>query len=162
MVQAVDDYTIEFEAQLVSASMTMNGGHKVTLRINPHDVMSGQAKGDNDRSERVRTLMTQSPNTRYLCVLVQLEDETDEPVQSEDAKDGDKAVAIAGLLCRNDEDFQRWLSNRYETEASIDATEESTVSLLTEVLGISSRSELKTNSQARLRFKKLKREFDEG
>jgi len=148
------DFTIEFESQLVSTSMTMNGGHKITLRINPHDVAD---------SDRVRTLMTQSPNTRYMCVLVQLGEETDEPVPALDSVEGQKAVSLAAMLCRNNYDFQRWIIHRYPHLAEVHGTEpseETASSILKKVLGIYSRSELKTNETARGQFEKLKKAFD--
>jgi hypothetical protein len=146
------DITIKFEAQLVSTSMTANGGHKVTLRINPNDVLDGKhLSSDQAKSNgRVRSLMTQSPSTRYMCVLVQLADETDEAVIQPDAEEGKKAVAAFSLLCRSNKDWQRWVGGE---------DEEGTVSVLKEVLGIESRKDLLTNDDALAEFNRMKESF---
>lgn len=149
---AVSELTINFEAQLVSASMTANGGHKVTLRVNPEDVLDGkhlsseQAKSNG----RVRSLMTQSPNTRYMCVLVQLSDETDEAVVQPDVEEGKKAVATLSLLCRSNKDWQRWVGAE---------DEEGALSVVKETLGIASRNDLLTNDEALFEFNRMKEQF---
>tara|TARA_R110000765_G_scaffold10876_1_gene33300 strand:- start:11934 stop:12395 length:462 start_codon:yes stop_codon:yes gene_type:complete len=146
------DITIKFEAQLVSTSMTANGGHKVTLRVNPEDVLDGKhLSSDQAKSNgRVRSLMTQSPNTRYMCVLVQLAEETDEAVVQPDAEEGKKAVAAFSLLCRSNRDWQRWVGGDNEEE---------TVSVMKEVLGIQSRKDLITNDEALAEFNRMKETF---
>lgn len=146
------DITIKFEAQLVSTSMTANGGHKVTLRVNPEDVLDGKHLSSHQAKSngRVRSLMTQSPNTRYMCVLVQLADETDEAVVQPDAEEGKKAVATFSLLCRSNNDWQRWVGAE---------DEEGAVSVVKEVLGIESRNDLLTNDEAVAEFNRMKDKF---
>jgi hypothetical protein len=134
-------FTINFEAQLVSTSMTANGGHKITLRVNPEDVIDSQSLSEEQSvsNSRVRGLMTQHPNTRYICVLVELGEETDEPVIQRDAKIADKAIATLSMLCRSNNEWHRWLGV---------VSEEDALAQVKSVLGIQSRLDLKDNPKA--------------
>ena len=145
---ATQEYTVKFEAQLVSTSMTANGGHKVTLRINPQDILDGQHLDSESAASngRVRSLMTQSPNTRYMCVLVQLGSEDDEPVLQPDAEEANRAIAKMSMLCRSSSDWQRWLGVDGESEA---------LELVKLKLGIESRSDLKSTPGAVSKFQKM-------
>jgi hypothetical protein len=144
-MEKTSDITINFEAQLVSTSMTANGGHKVTLRINPEDVLDSEHIGDakSNANGRVRSLMTQSPNTRYMCVLVELAEEDDSPVIQPDVAKGVKAINKFSVLCRQSAKFQRWLGADNEGEA---------VRILKNRLSIESRKDLATSADARSLF----------
>ena len=147
-----EEITIKFEAQLVSTSMTANGGHKVTLRLNPEDVLDTPNLGHDRRNqnERVRSLMTQSPNTRYVCVLVQLGQEDDLPVVQKDAKEVDEAIAKFSMLCRTNHSFWNWLDVGSEAAA---------VDRLKAMLDINSRTELRSKPEALKLFKQLMERF---
>jgi hypothetical protein len=142
------EITIKFEAQLVSTSMTANGGHKITLRINPEDVIDSEMlSGEQSTSNaRVRGLMTQRPNTRYMCVLVELAEETDEPVIQRDAKIADKAIATLSMLCRTSSEWHRWLGVNSEDDA---------LAQVKGILGIQSRLDLKNNPKAVTAFNSM-------
>tara|TARA_R110000823_G_scaffold216020_2_gene345601 strand:+ start:3490 stop:3951 length:462 start_codon:yes stop_codon:yes gene_type:complete len=136
-----EKFTIKFEAQLVSTSMTANGGHKITLRVNPEDVIDTENLSDDQSvaNSRVRGLMTQRPNTRYICVLVELGEETDEPVVQGDVKVANKAIATLSMLCRSNNEWHRWLNVDNEEDA---------LAQVKIMLEIQSRTELRSNPRA--------------
>ena len=147
-----EKFTITFEAQLVSTSMTANGGHKITFRLNPEDVIDTEnlSEKQSASNSRVRGLMTQRPNTRYLCVLVELGEETDEPVVQEDAKIADKAIATLSMLCRSSDEWHRWLGVDNEEDA---------LAQVKGLLGIRSRLHLKDNPKAVSAFNSMLDKF---
>jgi hypothetical protein len=112
----MEDIAIKFEAQLVSASMTASGGHKITLRISPEDLLDNPANTPLKSIEagRVRSLMLQQPNTRFICALVQLEAETDQIVEPKDLTDAKKVIARLSLMVRDGGDeFYVWLVGKF-------------------------------------------------
>lgn len=163
----MEDIAIKFEAQLVSASMTSSGGHKIVLRINPEDLLDNpnNSPAKSIEASRVRSLMLQQPNTRFACALVQLESETDEPVEPQDIKRATKVGSVISMLCRSDsEEFAAWLIDRkYGNNASVFDTdltdEEVCLYILKDIAGFESRSELKGNPEAVAKLEEIINEY---
>mgnify|MGYP003671735398 FL=1 len=148
---------IKFEAQLASASMTSSGGHKIVLRINPEDILDNPHNSSQQSVEtsRVRSLMLQQPNTRFACALVQLEDETDQPVEPQDIKRATKIGSVVSMICRSEgSDFLPWLLGRWGGKEDYVAFDESLTEeqmclfILKDIAGFESRACLKTNPEA--------------
>ena len=139
-----EDYAIKFEAKLVGSSFSESRGHKVTFIIHPHDILESMSNTPKKAGEnaRVRNMATKL-GSRYQCVLIEMESETDEPVVSEDA----------GMLCRNPK-FQLWIQyigRRFlkTPECDEEPGEDNAATILREICDISSRSELKHSEKAR-------------
>jgi len=115
-------------------------GHVISLAINPVDTP--------------QELMTDPLGTRYLAVMVRLNDQ-EEAVPSPTTEDGAKAVRLAGALCSNIE-FQSWMATNGFCN---DATEDSCAAGLRQLLGIASRKELKVDAVARRKLNDIKSEF---
>lgn len=116
------------------------------------------------------TALLEAPlGTRFRAVLFQIGDD-EQPVVLEEVREGKKAVAMAGEMCRNI-DFQRFLWKFASTKDSYVGADESTditeeddyeeiaASLLRGVLGIDSRSDLNTDTEAQARFKGLMEDY---
>lgn len=162
----MEDIAIKFEAQLVSASMTSSGGHKIVLRINPEDILDNphNSPAKSIEASRVRSLMLQQPNTRFACALVQMESESDQPVEPQDIKRATKIGSIVSMLCRSEPDeFSAWLINRYGKEGTVfdkDLTgEQICLWILKDLVGFESRSELKRNPEAVERLEEIVSEY---
>ena len=162
----MEDIAIKFEAQLVSASMTSSGGHKIVLRINPEDILDNphNSPAKSIEASRVRSLMLQQPNTRFACALVQMEAESDQPVEPQDIKRATKIGSIVSMLCRSEPDeFSAWLINRYGKEGTVfgkDLTgEQICLWILKDLVGFESRSELKRNPEAVERLEEIVSEY---
>jgi hypothetical protein len=164
----VEDIAIKFEAQLVSASMTSSGGHKIVLRINPEDLLDNpnNSPAKSIEASRVRSLMLQQPNTRFACALVQLESETDEPVEPQDIKRATKVGSVVSMLCRSEpQEFTAWLLGRFSFDNEIKIVDpdlsdsEMCLSILKELAGFESRSELKRNPEAVAKLEEIINEY---
>ena len=164
----MEDIAIKFEAQLVSASMTNSGGHKIVLRINPEDLLDNpnNSAAKSIEVSRVRSLMLQQPNTRFACALVQLEAETDEPVEPQDIKRATKVGSVVSMLCRSEpEDLIPWLRNRFPDESlehvinSEISDSDRCLSILKDLAGFESRSELKRNPEAVAKLEEIINEY---
>lgn len=164
----MEDIAIKFEAQLVSASMTSSGGHKIVLRINPEDLLDNpnNSPAKSIEASRVRSLMLQQPNTRFACALVQLESETDEPVEPQDIKRATKVGSVVSMLCRSEpEDLRAWLENRFPDESLIHRINSDLsdygvcLSILKDLAGFESRSELKRNPEAVAKLEEIINEY---
>jgi hypothetical protein len=94
---------------------------------------------------------------RYFAVLVRMNDQ-DEPVASKDIQEGNKAIKLAGTLCR-DEEFQAWMVTIGMAEKP---DEETVTEALRIYLGVTSRKELKSNHDARRKLLDLRTEFIES
>jgi hypothetical protein len=103
------------------------------------------------------SLFTDWVGSRYVAALVKLDDE-DKPVEPEDAKEGRKAVQMAGTLCRESK-FQNWLVRHGE---AFEASEEEAVATICAMLNIDSRSELRTSPSARKQFLDIVEHFKIG
>ena len=138
----IRDAAINFEAVKISLKQDKTG-IILTLAIHPNEVPP--------------SLFTDWVGSRYVAALVKLDDE-DKPIEPEDLKEGRKAVQVAGALCREPK-FQNWLVSQGIT---FDASEEDAADAVCGILGISSRSELKTNAAARKQFYEIVDKFKGG
>lgn len=116
-------------------------GHILKLSIHPDDLP--------------KDLILDPLGSRYIAVLARLNDQ-DEVIQPKEKTDGDKAVDVAGLLCRNDR-FIGWLVDRGYAG---DRSQAGAVGAIRSICGIQSRAELATNENARQKFNDLKSEFE--
>jgi hypothetical protein len=116
-------------------------GHILKLSIHPNDLP--------------KDLILDPLGSRYVMVLARLNDQ-DEVVQPKEKSEGEKAVDIAGLLCRN-ERFINWLVDAGYSAVRTSAGAVETIRLL---CGIKSRAELASDGEARARFMELKAEFE--
>ena len=111
------------------------------------------------------TALLEAPlGTRFRAVLFQIGDD-EQPVILEEVREGKKAVAMAGVMCRTP-DFQKFMwdyasygASSTEEAKDQDDYEEITASLLRGVLNIASRSDLGTNTDAQVLFTKLMGEY---
>jgi len=163
----MEDIAIKFEAQLASASMTNSGGHKIVLRINPEDILDNPNHSSKQSVEtsRVRSLMLQQPNTRFAWALVQLEDETDQPVEPQDIRRATKVGAVLSMLCRSEgSDFLPWLLGRWGSKDEYTPDESLTdeqmcLLILKDIAGFESRADLKTNPEAVEKLEEIINEY---
>jgi hypothetical protein len=132
--------TIQFES--VKAGLRQSkDGYMLTLSVHPNDIPDD--------------LVKDFVGSRYMVVMVRLgDDET--PMNREHAFPGDHAVKMAGILCR-DPEFWDWL---HENEWLQEKNETACVEWLVDFLGIESRKELKTNSEARELFNNIRKKFE--
>lgn len=132
--------TIQFES--VKAGLRQSkDGYMLTLSVHPNDIPDD--------------LVKDFVGSRYMVVMVRLgDDET--PMNREHAFPGDHAVKMAGILCR-DPEFWDWL---HENEWLQEKNETACVEWLVDFLGIESRKELKTNSEARDLFNNIRKKFE--
>lgn len=132
--------TLQCEVVKIAMSQDKNG-HILKLAIHPNDLP--------------KDLVLDPLGSRYVMVLARLNDQ-DEVVQPKEKSEGDKAVDIAGLLCRNPR-FTAWLADR---GYSRDNAQASAVDAIREFCAVKSRAELATNEDARRKFNVLKNEFE--
>ena len=99
-------------------------------------------------------LMTDWVGSRYMVAMVRLSDD-DEIAQDTSTKEISRLIASCGALCRQ-EKFQQFVL----LGTGLDVTEANTVVVLRDALGITSRSELKENAQARSAFIDLREDFN--
>lgn len=135
----VRDSALHFEA-VYTFQKKSKDGVVIHLAIHPHEVPTD--------------LLTAMIGSRFMVAMVQLNDQ-DEPVPVPGMEEGAKAVASAGELCKNTK-FQKWLSYTYLTDIDNEAD---AADLLKMNLGITSRSELRTNDKAREEFNAIKDQF---
>lgn len=128
--------TSQFEAIKIAVKQDKEG-YVLTLRMHPDEVPE----------EILRDFV----GARYQVVMVRLD--TDEQPMVREFHD--RSVKIAGLLCR-DSGFWAFLNDRGEI---LEAEEREATSWLRDYLGIQSRSELKTNPQARDKLDLLHKEY---
>ena len=129
----------QFEAVKIAMTQDRNG-HVLKLSIHPSDTPE--------------SIMRDMVGTRYMVVLVRMDDEG-KPVPAQSDEEGRRAVTLAGTLC-GDSNFQEYMcitgeAQEYgEVPASI---------ALRRLLGVTSRAELKTDSQARQKLLGIRDEF---
>lgn len=134
--------TVQCEVVKVAMAQDKNG-HILKLAIHPNDLP--------------KDLVLDPLGSRYVMVLARLNDQ-DEVVQPRDKTDADKAVDIAGLLCRN----PRFISWLFDNGYSGARDQQGAIEGLRDICGIKSRTEFRTNEEARERFFELKKEFEES
>jgi hypothetical protein len=132
--------TIQCEVVKVAMAQDRNG-HILKVSIHPNDLP--------------KDLILDPLGSRYVMVLAKLGD-NDEVVQPKEKSDGEKAVDVAGLLCRNDR-FIAWMAHRGYSGG---ATAQDAVQGIRDLCGIKSRAELATNESARDAFNELRKEFE--
>jgi len=132
--------TLNFEAIKIGLKQSKDG-FVLTLAVHPDEIP--------------HVLMTDFVGSRYQVVMVRLGDD-EQPMSREGEFPGDHAVKMAGILCR-DPEFWKWLNDR---EMLMEKNEKACAEWLTSYLGIESRKELKTDTEARSLFNQLKRSFD--
>ena len=132
--------TINFEAIKIGLKQSKDG-FVLTLAVHPDEIPDD--------------LTRDFIGSRYQVVMVRLGDD-DQPLSREGEFPGDHAVKMAGMLCRSQE-FWKWLNER---EMLMEKNEAACTEWLTSYLGIESRKELKTDTEARALFNQLKRSFD--
>lgn len=131
---------LAIEAVKVSMSQTKDG-MKITFVIHPDD---GDAK----------ELFSHHVGSRYQLALVLLGDDG-EPVMPKSKTDAERAVVAAGMIVR-EAAFLTWL---YERGYVISPTEDEALDYIYHQCGITSRSELKTNTKARAAFDDIRTTF---
>lgn len=114
-------------------------GYVLLLRVHPNDIDP--------------QLMADPLGQRYYAVLRRV-DENEEPVTHKVKSEGEKLVQLAGILCHN-VDFQKWM---VEQGHALEATERDAAEGMRVLLGIASRSDLRTNEQAQHIFRQLLKE----
>ena len=135
-MKEVRDAAVNFEAVKISMSQDRNG---ITLRLSLHP------------NECPPSLHTDWVGSRYMVAMVKLNDQ-EEPVVPEQEREIKKMISSAGMLCRN-EDFGIFIGAE-------DNTEESIANTMRAKLEIQSRTDLRNNSEAREKFKKITEEFE--
>ena len=133
--------SIQFEA-VKSALRQSKDGYSLSLVIHPDDIPDD--------------LVKDFVGARYMVVMVRL-DENEQPMQREKALPGAHAVKMAAVLCR-DPDFWEWVAGAFDLD---EKSETGCAVWLCEYLGIESRSELKTDKEARGLFETLRNGFYE-
>lgn len=128
-----------FEAVKVALKQDKTG-YVLTLNIHPDDL-----------DERI---MRDFVGARYQVVMVRLNG-SEGPMDRQDEFSADRAMKIAGLLCR-DPMFWEYL---HEDNQILNAAESDATDWLREYLGVKSRAELKSNREARMRLDALNVEF---
>ena len=131
--------TLQFEGVKVALKQDKTG-YVLTLSMHPDEIPE--------------ELLRDFVGARYQVVMVRL-DGHEEPMDRQNEFEGDRAIRIAGLLCR-DPKFWAYL---YEDNQILEAKEKETTDWLRDYLNIPSRSELKTNPQARILLDKIHKEY---
>jgi hypothetical protein len=135
----IRDAAVNFESVKLSLKQDKSG-FILTMAIHPNDVPD--------------SLLRDWVGSRYMVAMVKMDDE-DKPIEPPEVAEGKKAVQMAGTLCK-EEKFQRWLGE------GLDMSEDEAAEALCEIVGISSRSELKTNAAARKHFLEIVGGFKRG
>ena len=141
----VREAAVHFEAVKTSMSQSKQGTI-LRLALHPNEVPP--------------SLHTDWVGSRYMVAMVKLDDE-DQPQMSDQQRETERLIASAGMLCRN-LDFAKFLFD-IDTLLGVPSDESErekrVADALREILGVESRSEMRTNSVARERFKNMVEEF---
>lgn len=131
--------TLTFEAIKVALKQDKTG-YVLTLCIHPDDVPLD--------------LLRDFVGAQYQVVMVRINEEH-QPMDREREFDGTKAVRVAGILCK-ERGFWEYL---HEKEEIFVPDEDHATEWVRNYLGVKSRSELKTNPEARNRLNKVNEEY---
>ena len=131
--------TIQFEGVKVALKQDKTG-YVLTLSMHPDDI-------PND-------LLRDFVGARYQVVMVRL-DTNESPIDRQEEFAGDRALRIAGMLCR-DPKFWEFLYSRSDISTK---DYESATHWLRFYLELESRSQIKTNAVAQAQLDKLYREY---
>lgn len=133
--------TLQFEAVKVALKQDKTG-YVLTLSLHPDDAPED--------------LLRDFVGARYQVVMVRIGGD-ESPMDRQSEFEGDKAIRLAGLLCR-DPQFWKYL---YADDQIFEEDEQSCTDWLRNYLGVNSRSELKTNLEARILLNKIIKEFNQ-
>jgi hypothetical protein len=133
--------TLQFEGVKVALKQDKTG-YVLTLSLHPDDIPE--------------ELLRDFVGARYQVVMVRING-NEEPMDRQNEFESDRAIRIAGLLCR-DPKFWEYLC---EDNQILNANEKESTDWLRDYLNIPSRSELKTNPKARLLLDQLHKEYNE-
>jgi len=131
--------TLQFEGVKIALKQDKNG-YVLTLGMHPDDVPE----------ELLRDFI----GARYQVVMVRI-NIVEQPMDRQQEFEGDRSMRIAGMLCRNPK-FWAYLCDQ---ALILEETEAEATEYLRHYLDIQSRSELKTNVQARIKLDSIYREF---
>ena len=133
--------TLQFEGVKVALKQDKTG-YVLTLSMHPDEIPED--------------LLRDFVGARYQVVMVRI-DGNEEPMDRQAEFEADRAIRIAGLLCR-EKNFWEFLAD----DAQIfEATEKEATEWLRHYLNVQSRSELKTNYEARQLLDKIHKEYNE-
>ena len=133
--------TLQFEAVKVALKQDKTG-YVLTLSLHPDEIPE--------------ELMRDYVGARYQVVMVRVG--TDETPMNRDAEfEADNLIRTAGILCR-DPKFWKYL---YQDDQIFEEEESMCTDWLRNYLNVKSRSELKTNNEARVLLKKILRKYNE-
>lgn len=132
--------TLQFEAVKVALKQDKSG-YILNLSIHPDDLPE--------------PLMRDFVGARYMVVMVRV-NETEGAMDRQEEFQGERAIRMAGILCR-DPEFWKYL---FEDNQILEPRETEATDWLRDYLNIPSRSDLKTNEGARLLLEKLQRDFN--
>lgn len=139
----IRDAAMNFEAVKVSMSQDRNG---IILRLNVHP---------NDCPQELHTDWV---GTRYIVAMVRLNDQ-DEPETREEHQYIERLIASAGLLCRNI-DFGKYMNDAgHIDEHDPVKVEEAVTNSIRKYCNIKSRSEFRSDPEARKKFEQLREDF---
>jgi hypothetical protein len=131
--------TIQFEGVKVALKQDKTG-YVLTLSMHPDDIPED--------------LLRDFVGARYQVVMVRL-DTNEAPIDRQEEFAGDRALRIAGMLCR-DTKFWEFLYSRSDINTK---DYESATHWLRFYLELESRSQIKTNAVAQAQLDKLYREY---
>jgi len=131
--------TIQFEGVKVALKQDKTG-YVLTLSMHPDDIPE--------------ELLRDFVGARYQVVMVRL-DTNEAPIDRQEEFAGDRALRIAGMLCR-DPKFWEFLYSRSDISTK---DYENATQWLRFYLDLESRSQLKTNAVAQTQLDKLYREY---
>jgi hypothetical protein len=133
--------TLQFEGVKVALKQDKTG-YVLTLSMHPDDIPE--------------ELLRDFVGSRYQVVMVRLIG-NEEPMDRQEEYQGDRAVRIAGILCK-DPKFWKYL---YSEEQIFDEDMEDATEWVRNYLNVPSRSDLKTNREAQILLDRLHREYQE-
>tara|TARA_R110000868_G_scaffold86190_1_gene241770 strand:- start:679 stop:1119 length:441 start_codon:yes stop_codon:yes gene_type:complete len=131
--------TLQFEGVKVALKQDKTG-YVLTLSMHPDDIPED--------------LLRDFVGARYQVVMVRL-DTNEAPIDRQEEFAGDRALRIAGMLCR-DPKFWEFLYSRSDISTK---DYETATQWLRFYLDLESRSQLKTNAVAQTQLDKLYREY---
>lgn len=131
--------TLNFEAIKVSLKQDKTG-YVLTLCIHPDDIPED--------------LLRDFVGAHYQVVMVRLNEES-QPMDRDKEFERERAVKLAAILCK-EESFWEFLN---DTGEIFECNENEAATWLRNRLNIKSRSELKTNPEARIQLEQINKEY---
>ncbi len=131
--------TLQFEGVKVALKQDKSG-YVLTLSLHPDEIPED--------------LLRDFVGSRYQVVMVRV-DSNEQPLDRQTEFEGERSIRLAGALCREPK-FWKYL---YEDNQIMEEKEKEATDWLRDYLNIPSRSDLKTNHNARLMLDKLHKEF---